>query len=105
MEISAPDKKGVLRIIQRQFSIFLNKTYVMIPNKNKKGVLRIIQRQFSIFLNKTYVMIPNKNHLGDMVLMRGSQCMFLWKNKESLSLNYPCYPFLPGALEIQQYVH
>ena len=28
----------------------------------------------------------------------GSQNGFLWRNKENLSLNYPCYPLLSEAL-------
>ena len=46
---------------------------------------------------KTYVVTPHKNSLDETVLMKGHNIHFkgvIWK----LSLNYPFYPFLSGAL-------
>ena len=64
-------------------------------------VTGIIPR-FSIFLKENIHRDPSLELSLRDSSNEGSQSMFLWKNKDNnyLSLNYPCYSFQYGALNI-----
>ena len=66
----------------------------------KELVLKIIQRSKIIFLishMKTYVVTHHQNRLDETVLMMGHKICFNGEIR-IIFLNYPCYPFLSGAL-------
>ena len=69
-------------------------------NSGIKDTLEI----FFVFHNdlEAYIVISHKNSLGEPVLMRVTTYINLGKY-EKLSINYPSYPFLYGALSVTKF--